>query len=145
MTRVIGVPGSDNPLLAPYATPFEAPPFDAIRPEHFEPAFAVALAADRAEVDAIAGNPEPPTFANTIEAMERDMTLPVPAALLGPGEHYALEVSGDSMVEAGILDINFLVGQLERTKQCGARLDSSATKKPGKFHRAQPLARIISQ
>lgn len=39
-----------------------------------------------------------------IEAMERDMTLPVPAALLGPGEHYALEVSGDSMVEAGIFD-----------------------------------------
>ncbi len=39
-----------------------------------------------------------------IEAMERDLTLPVPAALLGPGEHYALEVSGDSMVEAGILD-----------------------------------------
>jgi repressor LexA len=39
-----------------------------------------------------------------IEAMERDVTLPVPAALLGPGEHYALEVSGDSMVEAGIFD-----------------------------------------
>lgn len=39
-----------------------------------------------------------------IEAMERDLTLAVPAALLGPGEHYALEVSGDSMVEAGILD-----------------------------------------
>ena len=39
-----------------------------------------------------------------IEAMERDMTLPVPAALLGPGEHYALEVSGDSMVDAGIFN-----------------------------------------
>ena len=39
-----------------------------------------------------------------IEAMERDITLPVPAALLGPGEHYALEVSGDSMIEAGIFD-----------------------------------------
>ena len=39
-----------------------------------------------------------------IEAMETTATLPVPAALLGPGEHYALEVSGDSMVEAGILD-----------------------------------------
>ena len=39
-----------------------------------------------------------------IEAIEADTTLPVPAALLGPGEHYALEVSGDSMVEAGILD-----------------------------------------
>ena len=33
--------------------------------------------------------------------------MPVPAALLGPGEHYALEVSGDSMVEAGILDGDF--------------------------------------
>jgi len=39
-----------------------------------------------------------------IEALEDVRTLPVPAALLGAGEHYALEVSGDSMVEAGILD-----------------------------------------
>ena len=39
-----------------------------------------------------------------IEAMETAAMLPVPAALLGSGEHYALEVSGDSMVEAGILD-----------------------------------------
>lgn len=38
-----------------------------------------------------------------IEAFESDAALSVPAALLGPGEHYALEVSGDSMVEAGIL------------------------------------------
>ncbi|NLR71435.1 transcriptional repressor LexA [Novosphingobium sp. ERN07] len=39
-----------------------------------------------------------------IEALETTATLPVPAALLGAGEHYALEVSGDSMVEAGIFD-----------------------------------------
>lgn len=39
-----------------------------------------------------------------IEAMETSATLPVPAALLGAGEHYALEVSGDSMIEAGIFD-----------------------------------------
>jgi repressor LexA len=39
-----------------------------------------------------------------IEALEGQSTLPVPAALLGAGEHYALEVSGDSMIEAGILD-----------------------------------------
>ncbi len=39
-----------------------------------------------------------------IEALEGQSTLAVPAALLGPGDHYALEVSGDSMVEAGILD-----------------------------------------
>jgi repressor LexA len=42
-----------------------------------------------------------------IEALETDRTLPVPAALLGAGEHYALEVSGDSMIEAGILDGDF--------------------------------------
>ncbi|HMJ94049.1 MAG TPA: transcriptional repressor LexA [Allosphingosinicella sp.] len=39
-----------------------------------------------------------------IEALEGQNSLPVPAALLGPGEHYALEVAGDSMVEVGILD-----------------------------------------
>ncbi|MDE1915582.1 MAG: transcriptional repressor LexA [Sphingomonadales bacterium] len=39
-----------------------------------------------------------------IEALEGHAMLPVPAALLGAGEHYALEVSGDSMIEAGILD-----------------------------------------
>jgi len=39
-----------------------------------------------------------------IEALEGQTMLPVPAALLGAGDHYALEVSGDSMVDAGILD-----------------------------------------
>jgi repressor LexA len=39
-----------------------------------------------------------------IEAMETAAMLPVPAALLGAGEHFALEVSGDSMIEAGIFD-----------------------------------------
>jgi repressor LexA len=42
-----------------------------------------------------------------IEALEGQSMLPVPAALLGSGEHYALEVSGDSMIDAGILDGDF--------------------------------------
>lgn len=42
-----------------------------------------------------------------IEALQGTETLAVPAALLGPGEHYALEVAGDSMVEEGILDGDF--------------------------------------
>ena len=42
-----------------------------------------------------------------IEALEGQSMLPVPAALLGSGDHYALEVSGDSMIEAGILDGDF--------------------------------------
>jgi repressor LexA len=49
-----------------------------------------------------------------IEAMEGQNMLSVPAALLGSGEHYALEVSGDSMVEAGILDGDFAL--IQRTE-----------------------------
>jgi repressor LexA len=52
-----------------------------------------------------------------VEAMESDRTLSVPAALLGPGEHYALEVSGDSMVEAGIFDGDYaLVRRCEEAR-----------------------------
>ena len=39
-----------------------------------------------------------------LEAMESDRSLAVPSSLLGPGDHYALEVSGDSMIDAGIFD-----------------------------------------
>ena len=60
-----------NPLLAAWTGPFEAPPFDLLRPEHFSPAFETALAEKRAEIAAIAADPEPPSFANTIDALER--------------------------------------------------------------------------
>ncbi len=52
-----------------------------------------------------------------IEAMEGATMLPVPAALLGSGEHYALEVSGDSMVEKGILDGDYaLIRRIETAR-----------------------------
>lgn len=54
-----------------------------------------------------------------IEALEGQSTLPVPAALLGSGEHYALEVSGDSMVEAGILDGDFALVRRTDTARDG--------------------------
>ena len=60
-----------NPLLTDWDTPFGVPPFDAIETAHFRPAFEAALAEDRADVEAIAGDPAAPTFANTIEALER--------------------------------------------------------------------------
>ena len=47
---------SSNPLLRAWTGPFEAPPFDAIRPEHYRPAFDEALAENRGEVAAIAGH-----------------------------------------------------------------------------------------
>jgi peptidyl-dipeptidase Dcp len=60
-----------NPLLEPWSGPFEAPPFDRFEPRQFPPAFDTALAQARTEIDAIAADPAAPTFANTIEALER--------------------------------------------------------------------------
>jgi peptidyl-dipeptidase Dcp len=60
-----------NPLLETWATPHETPPFAAIEPAHFRPAFDRAMAEHLAEIDAIAAAPEAPTFANTIVALER--------------------------------------------------------------------------
>ena len=54
-----------------------------------------------------------------IEALEGQSSLPVPAALLGPGEHYALEVSGDSMIEAGIFDGDFALVKRTDTARDG--------------------------
>ncbi len=54
-----------------------------------------------------------------IEALETGATLPVPAALLGAGEHYALEVSGDSMVEAGIFDGDYALVRRTDTARDG--------------------------
>jgi repressor LexA len=54
-----------------------------------------------------------------IEALEGQTTLPVPAALLGPGEHYALEVAGDSMVEEGILDGDYALVRKTDTARDG--------------------------
>ena len=60
-----------NPLLGPWATPHDSPPFAAIRPEHFRPAFDRAMADHVAEVEAIAATPDSPSFNNTIAALER--------------------------------------------------------------------------
>jgi repressor LexA len=54
-----------------------------------------------------------------IEAFEDHNNLAVPAALLGSGEHYALEVSGDSMVEAGIFDGDYALIQKASTAREG--------------------------
>lgn len=54
-----------------------------------------------------------------IEALEGQSSLPVPAALLGAGEHYALEVSGDSMIEAGIFDGDFALVKRTNTARDG--------------------------
>ena len=61
----------NNPLLEPSGAPFGAPAFDKIKTEHYKPAFKAAVAEGKEEIKAIVENPEEPTFANTIEALER--------------------------------------------------------------------------
>jgi len=65
----------ENPLLRPWTTPFETPPFAEIRPEHFLPAFERAFADHSAEIAAITHDPSAPDFANTITALERSGKL----------------------------------------------------------------------
>ncbi len=61
----------DNPFLTQSTLAFQAPHFDRIKDEHYLPAFEAGMMVHRAEIDAISANPEPATFANTIEAMEK--------------------------------------------------------------------------
>ncbi|WP_017579272.1 M3 family metallopeptidase [Nocardiopsis valliformis] len=60
-----------NPFLSPSELPYRLPDFAAVRDEHYLPAFEQGVAEHLAEVDAIARNPEPATFDNTIAALER--------------------------------------------------------------------------
>jgi peptidyl-dipeptidase Dcp len=61
----------DNPLLRPWAGPHGGvPPFGEVRIAHFEPALEAAMAEQLAEIERIAADPAPPTFANTLEALE---------------------------------------------------------------------------
>src|SRR3954469_22680204 len=62
---------ADNPLLKPSPLPYELPPFADIKDEQFAPAFDRAMAEELAEIDQIADNPNPPTFDNTLVALER--------------------------------------------------------------------------
>lgn len=61
---------SDNPFFHKWTTRFGVPPYDAIKPEHFKPAYEKAMADQLAEIKAITDNKDAPTFANTIDALE---------------------------------------------------------------------------
>jgi len=65
----------ENPLLIGWQTPYQAPPFDEIKPEHFLPAFERAFVDHAAEVAAITHDPATPDFANTVTALERSGRL----------------------------------------------------------------------
>ena len=66
---------TENPLLVEQDTPFGVPAFDKVKIEHYMPAFEQAIAENEAEIAAIVNNPDAPTFANTIEALDRSGEL----------------------------------------------------------------------
>ena len=66
---------NQNPLLTEQNTPYGVPAFDKVKIEHYMPAFEKAIAENKAEIEAIVNNPEAPTFANTIEALDRSGEL----------------------------------------------------------------------
>src|SRR5690606_27770078 len=61
---------TNNPLLQEFSLPNNVPPFDKIKEEHYLPAVQAAIEEARASIEAIKANPEAPTFANTVAAME---------------------------------------------------------------------------
>lgn len=67
--------GPDNPFYAQSALPFQAPPFDKIKDSDYQPAIEAGMAQQLLEMKAIADNPAPPTFENTLVAMEKTGTL----------------------------------------------------------------------
>lgn len=66
---------TQNPFFSPSTLPYELPPFAEIREEHYLPAFERGMAEQLAEVEAIAADPEPPTYLNTVVALERSGAL----------------------------------------------------------------------
>lgn len=64
-----------NPFMQPYDAPFGIPPFEKITLADYMPAFEAGMAEQKAEVEAISSNPDAPTFANTVEALERSGAL----------------------------------------------------------------------
>ncbi|HEY1401950.1 MAG TPA: peptidyl-dipeptidase Dcp, partial [Terriglobales bacterium] len=67
--------GPSNPFYVPSTLPFQAPPFDKIKDEDYQPAIEAGMAQQQAEIQAIADNPDGPTFDNTIVAMEKSGLL----------------------------------------------------------------------
>lgn len=64
-----------NPFFAEFETPFQVPPFDQIKPEHYLPAFEKGMAEQKAAIEAIVSDPAAPTYENTIVAMDRSDKL----------------------------------------------------------------------
>lgn len=71
----VEMPAGDNPFFSTWDTPYETPPFEQIKEEHFMPAYEKGIELHKAEIEAIAENKKKPTFKNTVEALDRSGAL----------------------------------------------------------------------
>ena len=115
-----------NPFLAPSPLPFEFPDFDAIREEHYVPAFAEGMAQQRAEIDVVTASSEEPTFDNTVVALERS------GAVLGRVSSVFFTLAGSTSTD-GIRAI-----EAEVAPQLAAHADA-ITLDPALFARIEAL------
>ena len=70
-----GTKDNANPFFSEYTTPFQVPPFEDIKMEHYKPAFLQGMEEQAKEIDAIVNNQEPATFENTIVALDQSGKL----------------------------------------------------------------------
>lgn len=75
MAITMSVTAQDNPFMKEYTTPYQVPPFDQIKQEHYKPAFLEGIKIQKKEIDAIANSSAKPTFENTILAKENSGEL----------------------------------------------------------------------
>lgn len=75
MAITMSVTAQDNPFMKEYSTPYQVPPFDKIKLEHYKPAFVEGIKIQQGEIDAIANSSAKPTFENTIIAKENSGEL----------------------------------------------------------------------
>ncbi|MFC1414447.1 M3 family metallopeptidase [Streptacidiphilus sp. N1-12] len=93
---------TENPFFSASTLPYELPPFADLREEHYLPAFEAGMAQQLAEVAAIAADPEPPTFENTIEALERSGAVLARVSLVFFNQSASDTTPGVQQIEAGI-------------------------------------------
>ena len=100
---------SSNPFAAPSPLLYETPQFDRIKDADYLPAFEEGMKQQRAEIDAIADNPAPPTFENTILAVERSGQLLTRVARLSEHAEGGFVLGGEFISELPGAEMRFLL------------------------------------
>lgn len=121
-----------NPFFEEWDTPFGVPPFDRIKEEHYMPAFEEGMKRHNQEIDAIVSNSEPPSFENTVEALDRsgvfltrvDRVFGNMASANTDAELQKIEQEVAPLLSKHNDDINLNEGLFQRTKAVYEQKDS---------------------